>query len=358
MVPLKRLILGEKEINIKKHKENINFINKNYKNWLCLQNIGEIPCERSGHNIVLVNNKIYLFGGVSLIEEILNDFYEYDIDKNLWKKIKGIGDIPDIRAGFAMCKGYYENTLLLANGTSKINLYEDLYEFNLRNYKWTKLSDNLIGLYGLSMSLYNHSLLFFGGTKGLIYSNKLYEYNLITNHKRELVTTGDIPTVRYEHEAVIIEDKLYIIGGGSYKPLNNKIQVYKLNIKTLEWEIVKVLGKIPNDRVAHTCSLDGNNIILFGGFDSSLQRLNDFYLFNTENNLWIDMNDNFNSNVLYPSPRAFISSVFYNGSFYLIYGSDGNKKYNEIWRYQFRINIPSLQDICKNIITNNHLIFY
>jgi N-acetylneuraminic acid mutarotase len=340
--------------NYKKNKSNYNLYNDNHKKWICLENSGNIPSERSGHESIIINNKMYLFGGVDNYNCFLNDLFEFNLDTHIWKKINYKNDAPNIRASFAMCKGFYDNTILLCGGATITDVTKDLYEFNTRTKIWTKLYDNFTLFYGLSISLYKNSLLVFGGTKGIIFSNQLFEYNLITNEQKEIITSGDIPTPRYKHQAIISDNYLYIIGGGSFKPINGLIDVYKLNINTLIWKKIKISGKIPICRAAHTCQLDTytKNIIIFGGFDHNLNRLNDYYLFDIIKNKWIDLNDKFNNNYFFPSKRSFSSSCFYNNGFYIICGSDSNKRYNDIWNYQFRSSPPSLTILCSIIIHN------
>ncbi len=352
MSRLKRLICFTNVQNKKyKNDYNYNFYNNYHQKWISLESSNDIPTKRSGHESIVINNKMYLFGGVDDSNNFKNDLYEFDLDSHIWRKINYKNEAPNIRASFAMCKGYYDNTLLLCGGATVNNINKDLYEFNIKTSIWTKLYDDFTSFYGLSISLYKHSLLVFGGTKGTIYSNKLFEYNLITNKKREINTSGVLPTPRYKHQAIIINNYLYIIGGGSFKPTNNLIDIYKLDINYLNWEKINMIGKIPINRVAHTCQLDKdtNNIIMFGGFDTNLNRLNDYYFFDIRQNIWTDLNNN-NNNI--PSKRAFTSSVFYNNAFYITCGADHNRRFNDVWKFQLRFYPPSLTFICANIIKN------
>ena len=44
-----------------------------------------IPCERAGHSACIYNQKIYIFGGADKDSVRLNDFWVYDIKKNVWE---------------------------------------------------------------------------------------------------------------------------------------------------------------------------------------------------------------------------------------------------------------------------------
>lgn len=41
---------------------------------------------------------------------------------------------------------------------------------------------------------------------------------------------------RYKHQAVAVGDKMYVIGGGCFKPEQSSIDLYVLDLKTLVWE--------------------------------------------------------------------------------------------------------------------------
>jgi Kelch motif len=57
-------------------------------------------------------------------------------------------------------------------------------------------------------------------------------------------------------QAVVVGEHMYVIGGGCFKPEQSSIDVYRLHLRTLVWELVPTLGDVPKSRVAHTCSYD------------------------------------------------------------------------------------------------------
>jgi hypothetical protein len=67
------------------------------------------------------------------------------------------------------------------------------------------------------VSQWQDTLLYFGGSTGLEYSNDLYQYDINTNKWQKLVTTGTAPSPRYKHQAVIHNGALYIIGECAYE---------------------------------------------------------------------------------------------------------------------------------------------
>ena len=55
------------------------------------------PLSRYRHSAVMVNQKMYIFGGVDTSKQRFNDFYSYDVEKRLWVKEEPTGDIPKAR---------------------------------------------------------------------------------------------------------------------------------------------------------------------------------------------------------------------------------------------------------------------
>jgi N-acetylneuraminic acid mutarotase len=381
--------------------------------WTKLDINGTIPESGSGQETVLINNKLYLFGGCVNNEKtrFRDGLYEFDLDTHKWSKIISKNEGPSRRTCFCMCKGYYDNTLIVMGGaiekndtpyvsatqfasltnigerselrqerveSNKTELTTDLYEFNIRTKLWTKLFDEMPPYYGQSINLYGSLLLIFGGTKGVIYTNDLYSYDFITNTITKIETLGEPPKPLYKHQSIIVKnltpdfyfktevsynkhfnfsdnnDYLYVIGGGSYLPIKSYISLYALNLNTFIWKKINSKGLIPHNRIAHSCSYnsDTKEIYLFGGLNTKLDRLNDFYILNTVTSTWKRFNK-----IIKPEVRGFSSSIFYNGGFYIGFGADSEKIYNDIWKFQITNSVPNLSILCSNIIKQNKKLY-
>jgi N-acetylneuraminic acid mutarotase len=354
---LKKNKINDEENNL--FNDNHECLSQNNK-WYKLKVSGNIPCKRSGHNTVIVDNKVYLFGGCSLDnfnnEFIDNDLCIFNLDTHEWVLLLQKNN-PFNRATYGMCATNYNSFIISGGVQSNNTMHPDLYEYSICSNKWEKINDNIINnIYGHSVNKFNNIYLIFGGTTGTEYNNKLYSYNLNTNEYNEIFTTGEIPSKRYKHQAIIIDIFLYIIGGGDFKPNTLLIEIYCLNLKTLVWSKITTEGDIPNAVVAHTCSYDSYDklIYLYGGFDSNLKRIDKFYSFDICTNTW--KNICFEKNTDTPCDIAFSTSIFYKGAFYMFYGANGKYRYDTIWKYQLRNNIPSLAILCaKNIKKNSEI---
>eukprot|EP00640_Fibrocapsa_japonica_P000405 CAMPEP_0113942160 /NCGR_PEP_ID=MMETSP1339-20121228/7927_1 /TAXON_ID=94617 /ORGANISM="Fibrocapsa japonica" /LENGTH=238 /DNA_ID=CAMNT_0000946521 /DNA_START=296 /DNA_END=1009 /DNA_ORIENTATION=+ /assembly_acc=CAM_ASM_000762 len=141
---------------------------------------------------------------------------------------------------------------------------------------------------------------------------------------------------------------MYLFGGGDCKPSSGGLQVYALNLKSKNWEVVQSKGKIPQDRVAHTCVLDENTgqIFLWGGFTSSLERLQDLYVLDFGSMKWGSISTPKEK----PSCRAFHASCIYNGSMFIFGGANGERRHSDIWEYQIRYTPPSLMALAAKAI--------
>ncbi|KAG5191249.1 hypothetical protein JKP88DRAFT_259626 [Tribonema minus] len=356
-----------------------------HNRWVKLQVCGTVPSPRSGHDVAVVGNKLYLFGGCGGENDAincLNDMYTFDLDRHVWELIPHRGEeMPTARASFAMCSGPDEKTLIVAGGTGveMDSLRSDILQFDTRTRRWIKLhrdgDDAPSKFYGQTVCRYGDVLLLFGGSTGLHYTNDLFEYNVVTNCWRKLVTQGRRPSPRYKHQAVVVGDFMYVIGGGCFKPEQSAIDMYCLNLRTLVWAQPRSAGAVPRARVAHSCSFDPETctIYLWGGFTGELSRLQDFYAYHAPTGEWTEIRTappggaaaapaaggggcgGGAAAAVAPYARAFHSAVFYKGALYVFSGANGDVRYNDVWRYRMRSSPPALGVLAGRALLHSRL---
>mmetsp|Transcript_33385 Transcript_33385/g.42648 ORF Transcript_33385/g.42648 Transcript_33385/m.42648 type:complete len:349 (-) Transcript_33385:526-1572(-) len=304
--------------------------------WKSIHQQGHIPCERSGHATVIVGSTVFIFGGYGGSDPVhLSDLHMFDLENRQWNKIRDKGDIPCPRTAFAMCYND-KNSIFLWGGTDH-DLQgladQDIYEFQIHYRKWNRVTTYNRGIldlryFGRSATAYSDGILFFGGgVKGGRFTNELLRLDQISYRWERMKTTGQMPSARYKHQAVLVDDKLYIVGGGCYLPPQDLIDVYVLCLKTWHWSVVQTVGDVPEGRAAHTCEYDSVDqcIYMWGGFNKSLVPLQDLHKLCLKTLTWTpicDAKDNHNV----PPCRSFHSSCFYNGALYSFNGSDGEKR--------------------------------
>ena len=159
----------------------INLINFNIT---FIESLGNIPYERSNFifDINKDNNKIYLFGGFKENEN-LNDFYEFNIEKNYWKNITNKINIKKKYDGISGIifnnKMYFFGgcDLLKKKCNKKIFIY-DLEKEKLLKKKNKKLSKRE----NYNINIYLNNLIIFGGSSfDMKYFNDIFMYETKEN---------------------------------------------------------------------------------------------------------------------------------------------------------------------------------
>lgn len=90
---------------------------------------------RTGHDCILVKDKVYLFGGTD-DDDRKNDLHVYDIYLSKWTLLPNKGKQPMPRSG---AKGvHFEDKLYFFGGYQKKsgNFYRDLFYYDLLNEMW------------------------------------------------------------------------------------------------------------------------------------------------------------------------------------------------------------------------------
>ena len=74
------------------------------------------------------------------------------------------------------------------------------------------------------------------------------------------------------------------MNGGQYESFQDDMHVYKLNLKTFNWEQCQVLGDIPSNYIASGCSFDPtqNYVWIFGGRYGNNLKSNKIYGYSLE----------------------------------------------------------------------------
>jgi len=329
--------------------------------WELLKPRGQVPSERSGHEVVLYDCKAYLFGGYGGVDQNhLSDFYCYDFALNAWKAIPCKGDSPSPRTAFSVC-ATPDGFIYLWGGTDHdLEGLEDqsLYQFHIQNKIWRKVevlrplkAANYVNLRYFGRSSFHHSgsLFYFGGgVKGGRFTNDLIMFNLQNKCWSKIETSGDIPCARYKHQSCVVKNKLFVIGGGCYLPPEQTIDVFVLCLESYVWSRVEACGQLPEGRAAHTCEYDplSNSIYLWGGFNKALFPLYDLHKFDLNTYTWSACAI-FKKKSLWPG-RSFHSSCFFGGSLYSFGGSNGECRYDDLMRFQLYSSPPLLTSLAAN----------
>ncbi|KAG5186313.1 hypothetical protein JKP88DRAFT_157043 [Tribonema minus] len=265
------------------------------------------------------------------------------------------GSWPSPRGCCGHCCGPGNYEFTIVGGTTVTdNAYADIWSFDVRHHVWAKLFDLPTSTYGASACWHGDNLIVFGGSTGMSYLDTVYVCDRRTGNVRLLKTHGQRPSKRYKHEAFIMENFMYIFAGGDFKPSMHNMDMHMLDLCTCTWHVATVApeGVVPVPRCACACCVDPTTATLwvFGGFDANTDRLAAFQTYDTRKCSWSSVVTPQN-----PPARAFNSMVFREGVIWLLIGSNGGARFNDVWRYAVRTTPSSLQTLACNSIVKHGL---
>ena len=254
-----------------------NYFNDLYKidtdgNFATVILSGVIPPARSQHSMVVIDSNIYIFGGYSS-SYVQNDLYKIDTTNSNSEKITLRGsdsdsDIPSKRYSHSMVVigddiyifgGFYES---YKNDLYRIDNLGSCEKITLTGSDDDKPSSRHFH----SMVVIDNNMYIFGGFTDSGVLNDLYKINT-TGNSEKINITGDIPA-RYRHTMVAIGDYMYIFGGDGDSGLSPN-DLYRIDTTGYSKKITLTGSDIPSRRYGHSMVVIDDNIYIFGGIDSS-----------------------------------------------------------------------------------------
>ncbi|KAJ6247867.1 leucine-zipper-like transcriptional regulator 1 [Anaeramoeba flamelloides] len=136
------------------------------------------------------------------------------------------------------------------------------------------------------------------------------------------------PEGRYHHNSVVFKDKLYIFGGVDDKVYRNDL--WEFDIIQEKWRRIEVENP-PSPRNSSVMAVYKNKLYLFGGVQDKNVLLNDFWEFNFVSNEWKKLKPKGEL----PCKRHFHSGSIVGPFFYIFGGSNGKRRLNDLYRYEF-----------------------
>ena len=292
---------------------------------------------RSGHTAVMLQFRIYVFGGFTG-EECLDDLFVFDTEENEWKRLEPEGRVPAPRASHSACSDDCEYCFYVFGGSGiqfgKQN-YNDLYSYYPRENTFYGLETSGQGppaSYGHSLSYYKNALYVFGGTEGFEYFKSLFRLDLVTKVWQKVPTNGAEPEPRYKHQAVPTDRGSLIILGGMNKV--HRLRIFEFTFDKLEWKEVKAEKKTANlfrARFGHTCFFRNGSVYCYGGTDERIK--GDLIRFNLKQGVWHKCRVYDEEKV--PYARDFHTLCYARDQFFVIGGANGGEKLNDVYKFYF-----------------------
>ena len=142
--------------------------------------------------------------------------------------------------------------------------------------------------WGHSVILYNKSMIIFGGRHLQRSLSNIYSLDFTTLTWSKIEPNGNPPPTRDSHSAVIYNNSDMIIfgGNGSTGKLND---LWDFNFNEKKWNKISSQGQLPCPRDGHLSSLIHNKyMVIYAGLDDKDEVANDIFLFDIDNNKWIE----------------------------------------------------------------------
>ncbi|KAI1811761.1 galactose oxidase [Poronia punctata] len=128
------------------------------------------------------------------------------------------------------------------------------------------------------------------------------------------------------HTTTLVGSNVFVFGGCDSRACFNDL--YVLDADAFHWSTPRVTGEVPIPLRAMTCTVVGKKLVIFGGGDGPAY-YNDVYVLDTLNFRWHKpriVGDQI------PSPRRAHTACLYKNGIYVFGGGDGVRALNDIWR--------------------------
>ncbi|KAK4202206.1 hypothetical protein QBC40DRAFT_276734 [Triangularia verruculosa] len=143
-------------------------------------------------------------------------------------------------------------------------------------------------------------------------------------------TSGAPHTALRAHTTTLVGSNVFVFGGCDSRACFNEL--YVLDADAFYWSTPHVVGDVPVPLRAMTCTTVGKKLVIFGGGDGPAY-YNDVYVLDTVNYRWSKpkiMGSDQPGRV--PSKRRAHTACLYKSGIYVFGGGDGERALNDIWR--------------------------
>lgn len=119
--------------------------------------------------------------------------------------------------------------------------------------------------YGHTVVAYGEDIYLFGGRNDQRSCNTLYRFDTSTFRWSKPRVSGVIPGERDGHSACVIDKYMFVFGG--YEDAIDRFaqDVFRLDLETFQWKLMKCKGDAPIHRDFHSATAVGKNMYIFGG---------------------------------------------------------------------------------------------
>lgn len=292
--------------------------------WKKVTNSNPFP-GRDGHCAAAVGGKLYVFGGVlhsdgqSEENTETDDLLVFDLLTESWSKAVQNGDVPAARSSATMAA--VENKLYLYGGLSQeTGWFKDLRVYDTETNKWSipeTTGTSPSPRDKLASAVIKDEIHFFGGfgpqgesledleeveddgdenyqdlpddqeAAQFGWFNDLFIFNTVTlSWSNPMQMNLGSPTPRAAHSLCALGQHLVIFGGRDSEARKNDTRIF--NTETRRWLTdLKLTGRQPEPRSFHTATTVGDRVVVLGGRGVKDQHFSDFHIFDTSSQQWL-----------------------------------------------------------------------
>eukprot|EP00270_Netrium_digitus_P018002 TRINITY_DN6769_c0_g1_i1.p1 TRINITY_DN6769_c0_g1~~TRINITY_DN6769_c0_g1_i1.p1 ORF type:complete len:343 (-),score=86.76 TRINITY_DN6769_c0_g1_i1:234-1262(-) len=279
---------------------NMHVLDIEARTWSVAPSHGQAPAPRVGVTMAVLGKKIFVFGGRDTEHEELNEFFSFDTSSGEWTLLTSGDTSPPNRSYHAMVANEQSQKLYVFGGCGKAGRLNDLWQYDVSAASWQCLPAPPPG-----------STLIPRGGPGL----------------------------------AAVGDSIWVVFGFSGKEQSD---VHRFDLKTQTWQEVDVKGKEggkgaaqrPAPRSVFSTAVLGKCILLYGGEvdPSDLGHMgagnfiDDVWLLDTEKEQWVAVVAEPESGKPGPGARGWYAAAEF-GSSMLVYGgnSDTNDRLDDMF---------------------------
>ncbi|KAI0009435.1 galactose oxidase [Xylariaceae sp. FL0662B] len=142
----------------------------------------------------------------------------------------------------------------------------------------------------------------------------------------QALVSGAPHTPLRAHTTTLVGSNVFVFGGCDSRSCFNEL--YVLDADSFHWSSPAVVGEVPVPLRAMTCTAVGKKLVVFGGGDGPAY-YNDVYVLDTVNFRWTRPRI---VGERTPSARRAHTACLYKNGIYMFGGGDGVRALNDIWR--------------------------
>ncbi len=295
------------------------------ESWTPIQPTGTVPSARSGHTMVEIAGRVYLFGGES--KDILNDLWSYDKEDDEWQKTEVSNPPPERRKHTAVV---YNDKMVILYGEGETGPLNDIWEYSPSANSWRQVPPPLGNVPAARLE---HAAVPLAGQYFLIGGkdpdgkplDDLWSYEPRANAWAK--SSASCPKALYGHKAVAVSTtKIYVLGGTDGQTCSQDIFCYDTLAK--QWTAVTPAGsEIPPARAYHVAGYNETDkkIIISGGKNGTLQ-LDDTWEFDLQTQMWTQKAKG-------PSLSESAAVTYDDGKVFVFGGKENGTEVNKMWLY-------------------------